>query len=218
MFTGIISEIGEIKRLRRRTKGGEVEVRAGRLLDDYGEKGESIAVNGACLTVTERRGDAFTADLSEETFERTAFLYLREGSRVNLEKPVTLNDVLGGHLVQGHVDCVGEIVSVIPEGGAFNARIEVQGTLPGCLVDKGSVAVDGISLTVASLHQRAFEVALIPQTIQATTASLWKSGVHVNIEYDIIGKYVESVLGKNPTGEGRARVTPEFLKNHGFLD
>jgi riboflavin synthase len=191
MFTGIVEESGEV------LESGDHRLVVGcsTVLEDAAGGG-SIAVNGVCLTVTEREAGSLSFDLSDETLERTTLGRLEPGEKVNLERPVTLATRLGGHLVQGHVDAVGSVTSVEPDGGGATILIEAPEGVARYLVEKGSVAVDGVSLTVASVNGTAFGVALIPHTLEVTTLGLAKPGDHVNLEADVIAKYVARLAGR----------------------
>jgi riboflavin synthase len=190
MFTGIVEELGIVDAL----DGARLRVRTSVVREDAAV-GASVAVNGVCLTVVERVGASLAFDLSEETLRRTALGRLRAGDGVNLERPATLATRLGGHLVQGHVDAVGSVMSIEPaaDGGAW-LRISVPAELGRYLVEKGSVTVDGVSLTVAELEDDAFAVALIPHTLSVTTLGSAHAGDSVNLEVDVIAKYVERLL------------------------
>lgn len=192
MFTGIVEERGTVAR-----PGERLVVRAAKVLDD-GEAGASIAVNGVCLTVVERTAGALRFDLSPETLARSSLGRLREGDSVNLERPVTLLSRLGGHLVQGHVDGVGTITGVAPDrtGGATVA-VRVPDDLRRYIVEKGSIAVDGVSLTAARLTGEGFQVGLIPFTLEATTLGTVEPGDPVNLEVDVIAKYVEGLTRRS---------------------
>ncbi|HXF72629.1 MAG TPA: riboflavin synthase [Actinomycetota bacterium] len=190
MFTGIVEEQGAVVA----AVGGRLVVRC-RTAREGSEVGASVAVNGVCLTVVERPEGALAFDLSPETLARTSLGRLRPGQPVNLERPVTLLTRLGGHLVQGHVDGVGEVVAVEPDGrGGAVLTVRAPGGLARYLVEKGSVAVDGVSLTVAGIDGDAFRVALIPHTRRATTLGAVRPGDPVNIEVDVIAKHVERLL------------------------
>ena len=201
MFTGIVEELGRVAAVSPR----RIEVAC--RLDGLGI-GDSIAVNGVCLTVVDLQPGGFAAELSEETLARTGLGALGSGSPVNLERPVLAGGRLGGHVVQGHVDATGTIGAVEPQEGSVVLWVEVPPPVQRYLVEKGSVAVDGVSLTVAGLREGAFSVALIPHTLAATTLSAAEPGDVVNLEVDILAKYVESLLRARPTGgrggEGRA--------------
>ncbi len=193
MFTGIVEGLGEVLSVDRTAEGGRLRVRAGTLLAGA-QVGESIAVSGACLTMAELEGDAFTADLAAETLRRTTLRGLRPGDPVNLERPLRLDQRLGGHIVQGHVDGVGTVTAVRREGEGLWMEIEPPAALTPYLVEKGSVAVDGVSLTIAGLTRDAFAVALIPHTLVVTTLGRRQAGDPVNLEVDILAKYVERLL------------------------
>jgi len=191
MFTGLIEEVGEV--LER--KGSRLVVGARLVLDDATE-GASIAVNGVCLTVVERAADRIRFDLGPETLARTALADLTPGDRVNLERPLRLGGLVGGHLVQGHVDGVGFVAQLTLEK-EDTARLRVRcqdDALAALLIPQGSVAVEGVSLTVAALDGSAFEIMLIPHTLGQTTLGGLKAGERVNLEMDMIGKYVQRAL------------------------
>jgi riboflavin synthase len=196
MFTGIVEERGAV----REAAPNRLEVSCRAILPDTGV-GSSIAVNGVCLTVVDRGPGHLGFDVSEETVRRTSLAGLSLGDPVNLERPVTLATRLGGHLVQGHVDGVGEVVGIVadPAGGAW-VSIRPPGGLLRYLVEKGSVSVDGVSLTVASLDGDAFSISLIPHTLAVTTLGSARVGDPVNLEVDVIAKYVERLLAG--MGEG----------------
>ncbi len=190
MFTGIVEEIGVVAATAPRADMLRLVVRASIALEGS-ELGASVAVNGACLTVVERRADSFAFDVGPETLARTALGRAAPGDLVNLERPLRLGAALGGHLVLGHVDGVGTVESVTRVESTARVRIALPGPdLEPYLVPKGSIAVDGVSLTVASLGPANFEVMLIPHTLEATTLGRLRVGQAVNIETDVIGKYV----------------------------
>jgi len=190
MFTGLIEEVGEVLAL----DGSRLAVRARTVLTDATD-GASIAVNGVCLTVVDRGVDQLRFDLGPETLTRTALGDLGAGDRVNLERPLRLGALVGGHLVQGHVDGVGTVAALVRDGEAARLRVECQGEqLAAFLIPQGSVAVDGTSLTVTALDGVAFEIMLIPHTLAQTTLGRLKAGQRVNLEMDMIGKYVHRFL------------------------
>jgi riboflavin synthase len=198
MFTGIVEELGEVVSVEHLDRAARITVRAPLVTTDA-RPGDSIAVNGTCLTVTGLAGGDFTADVMAETLRRTGLGGLAPGSPVNLERSLRVGDRLGGHLVQGHVDGLGTVVSRISGDRWDVVRITVPPGLARYLVEKGSVAVDGVSLTVSALGggpggQPWFEVSLIPATLAATTLGLAQPGTGVNLEADVIGKYVERML------------------------
>src|SRR5262245_27467133 len=201
MFTGIVEERGIVREI------GPTRLSvACRTVASDAAPGASIAVNGACLTVVERSVDHLAFDLSEETVRRTSFARLREGDPVNLERALTLSTRLGGHLVQGHVDGVGEVVGFeATEDGAW-LTVRAPASFGGSLVEKGSIGVDGVSLTIAARDGETFSVALIPHTLEVTTLGAARVGDPVNLEVDVIAKYVEAwVTGEEraPAGDGR---------------
>jgi riboflavin synthase len=193
MFTGIIEELGTIQRLTNARDGARIVVQAPTILSDA-KIGDSIAVNGVCLTVVKKTVTTFAADISAETLRRTSLKQIRVGSKVNLERPMTPNARFGGHIVQGHVDAMGTFVSAKAEGDGWNVRIQFPVELGRYIVEKGSITVDGISLTVAALGDDWFAITVIPHTWKVTNLSTLKPGEAVNLEVDIIAKYVERML------------------------
>jgi riboflavin synthase len=177
--------------------------------------GDSIAVNGVCLTVVEKTTTAFTADISAETLRRTSLKQIRVGSKVNLERPMTPSARFGGHIVQGHVDAMGEFASARAEGNGWNVRIKFPSQLAPYIVEKGSITVDGISLTVAALSDDWFEIAVIPHTWKVTNLSILKPGDAVNLEVDIIAKYVERMLQPHQE-KTKSSLTLEKLSEMGY--
>ncbi|MDP2690272.1 MAG: riboflavin synthase [Deltaproteobacteria bacterium] len=211
MFTGIIEDIGTVKSIEKKGAFGRIVIETA--LDLAGARvGDSISVDGSCLTVTGVSQGAFGADLSDETLRVTTLGSLKKGSRVNLEPALTLSRPLGGHLVTGHVDGVGTIKRKVLKGESMDLEVSCPKALMGQIVKKGSVAVDGISLTVAELMDDGFRVAVIPHTLKKTTLLAKKEGERVNIETDVIGKYVEKHFSS-----GRKGITGDFLSEHGFL-
>jgi len=218
MFTGIIQGMGTVLRLSRRGEDALLEVETGNMnLEDI-SIGDSIAVNGACLTATTISRRGFTADVSAETLSRTDLGFLKPGEQVNLEKSLRMADFLGGHIVLGHVDGLGKIQERSVKSGSVIFRIEVESGLNRYLVPKGSVAVDGVSLTVNRCENNEFYVNMIPHTAGMTTLGFKKKGDRVNIETDILGKYVERLLNFEQSKEGGVTgVTKELLMKHGFF-
>ncbi len=194
MFTGIIEELGSIRKITPIHEGAHLEVSSRTVLKDA-RVGDSIAVNGVCLTVVNQGADWFAADVSQETLLRTSLKGLRSGSCVNLERPLTPASRLGGHIVQGHVDGTGEFIEARTVGEGWVIRIEFPPELSRYIVEKGSIAVDGISLTVAALDENWFEIAIIPHTWKATNLSSLERASIVNLEVDVIAKYVERMIG-----------------------
>ena len=216
MFTGIIEELGRVRSLERRGEGVRMVVEARVVAEGTGE-GDSIAVNGVCLTALDVRRDSFAADGSRETLQRSTLGALRAGSVVNLERAVTPSTRLGGHIVQGHVDARGRFLSADEHGGSWTVRVGYPPELARYLVFKGSVAVEGISLTVAALAEDHFEVAVIPKTWGVTNLSHLRPGDAVNLEADIIAKYVERILSVGTRqGEQTPALTLERLSELGY--
>jgi riboflavin synthase len=193
MFTGIIEELGVVEALEDQEDAVRLTLRAPHVIVDT-RLGDSIAVNGCCLTVAERDGETFTADVMRETLDKTSLGVLTPGARVNLERAVTATTRLGGHIVQGHVDGTGSVVRRHPSEHWEVVEISLPAGLSRYLVDKGSVTVDGISLTVVSVGDDSFTVSLIPETLARTTLGLKQPGDPVNLEVDVIAKYVERLL------------------------
>jgi riboflavin synthase len=193
MFTGIIEELGSVRSIEERGENARIVIDA-RIVTEGTNHGDSIAVNGVCLTALDIHDDSFAADVSRETLQRSTLGSLKPGARVNLERAVTPQTRLGGHMVQGHVDARGTFVSVEDHGESWTVRFAFPSEIARYLVFKGSVAVEGISLTVANLADDYFEVAIIPKTWEVTNLSHLKSGDGVNLEVDVIGKYVERLL------------------------
>jgi riboflavin synthase len=230
MFTGLVASLGTVERLAEGSTSCRLTVRAPQLLSGV-KIGDSIAVNGVCLTVVHLRGDTFTADVMPETVRRTTLHLLQSGDRVNLEKALRPTDGLDGHIVQGHVEGVGTIQQILSEGNARVYRIQAPGELLRYIVEKGSIAVDGISLTVTETDDSGFGVSLIPHTAKMTTLGYKSAGDAVNLETDILARYVEKMLGMDKKGNGFAgrhksdaaenknsepELTEAFLLRHGF--
>ena len=211
MFTGIIEEVGHVRRIG----GGQLAVDCRKVVDDV-RLGDSIAVNGVCLTVTSFDKNHFTADVMPETVRRTSFAELGKGSPVNLERALTLSSRLGGHIVSGHIDGTGEIVSFQAEGNAILMKIAAGKDLLRYVVEKGSVALDGISLTVAAVTGQDFTVSLIPHTREVTNLDSKKAGSPINIETDVLGKYVEKMLAGSEPEQQKSGLSRSFLLENGF--
>ena len=191
MFTGIVEEVGIVSKI---TNNG-MTVKALRVLSDV-KLGDSIAVNGTCLTAVSFSNSEFSVDLSPETMRRTSLSQLTEGSRVNLERALSASDRMGGHIVQGHVDATGRITSIKPDGDSIIFRVRIPKRLDKYIVEKGFVAVDGISLTVVKRGASSFTLAVIPYTLENTNLAVLSEGDRVNLEADILAKYVESLLAR----------------------
>jgi riboflavin synthase len=217
VFTGLIQDVGKIQSLEPREGG--VRLRISTRLDLRLVKiGDSIAVDGVCLTVVNAGGTNFTVEASPETLQKTTLSGARQGQRVNLETALRMSGLLGGHLVAGHVDGTGEILEVLPEGNSWRYRFRIPREIGRYLVEKGSISVDGISLTVAEYADREFTVSVIPHTAQTTTLGEKKAGDRVNLENDMIAKYVEKFVR---LGEEQGRKAPavdsSLLAKHGFM-
>lgn len=216
MFTGIIEAVGRVKSLERKGDYARIEIFVEIPLSDI-KVGDSVAVNGVCLTVTSRLGNTFWADISSETLNVTTLGTLKVGDRVNVERPLQMGARFGGHLVQGHVDGVGRVIKIQEVKEGQEITISVPEHLTKYIVDKGSVAVDGVSLTVVRCKEGEFTVSLIPHTLSNTTLGSIKEGAVVNLEVDIVGKYVEKLkFIDSDNYHEPSRITEEFLKRHGF--
>lgn len=216
IFTGLIIEIGRVRRVDRRPDGTYLVIEARRVLEGT-RIGDSISINGVDLTVIEMGPDSFSADASLETLKRSTLGELRAGSRVNLERALAVGERLGGHMVQGHVDGTGELLAVTPEGNAYRMRFGFPRELGRYIAMKGSITVDGISLTVAGLGDEWFEVAIIPHTWRETILSELKKSDPVNLEVDVLAKYVERLMTRD--GEAAAassKLTIEYLTDRGY--
>ena len=215
MFTGIIEEVGRVDKLSRCGTSAVLEVLAARVLENM-HLGDSVAVNGVCLTVRRQSSGSFQVELSQETLNRSSLGSLTSGSLVNLERPLLPTSRLGGHFVQGHVDAVGKVLAIRADGDFAVWKFLLPNSIERYVVEKGSIAVDGISLTVASLTRKAFEVALIPHTLENTNLRSRKIGDEVNLECDVLAKYVESMLKQRNIRPAKSRLTEEYLKERGF--
>ena len=200
MFTGLVETVGTVRSVGRGSAGSRLEVAATWLDGEVPQHGDSVAVDGACLTVLDPDAAGFVADLSPETRARTLLGGLRPGTRVNLERALRLGDRLGGHLVQGHVDALVRVLAIRDEGGSARWRFELPAAHAAEIAEKGSVAVHGVSLTVASVGPAWFEVALIPETLRATTLTDLHVGARVHLETDVLAKYVARRLGGGAGG------------------
>jgi riboflavin synthase len=216
VFTGIAAALGSIRRLTRRGEDALLEVETSLDLDDV-RIGDSIAVSGACLTVTAKDGGRFTADVSAETLSRTTLRSLKSGDRVNLEKALRVMDRLGGHIVLGHVDGIGRIVEQSPRSGSILFGFDLDPALNRYVVAKGSITVDGISLTVNRCEKNVFYVNIIPHTAAGTTLGFKKVADAVNIETDILAKYLEKLIStEREPGGAAGGVNLEMLARYGF--
>lgn len=218
MFTGLVEELGKIKSIAKGTKSARLTIEGQVVLQDV-KLGDSIAVNGTCLTVVEYTQRSFTADVMPETVRSTVLAELKPGDVVNLERTLRLGDRLGGHIVSGHVDGVGVIRSKERSDNAIVVTIEAPPQVMRYIIAKGSIAIDGTSLTIVDYGADWFSVSLIPHTASLTTVGLKESGSKVNLEADVLGKYVAKLLGL-PSGDEKKQtssgLTMEFLQQHGF--
>ena len=215
MFTGIIEEVGKIEALRIQGETAFLEILARKVLEDL-KIGDSVSVNGVCLTATKLSSTGFQAQLSSETLEHSSFKALPPGAPVNLERALLPASRIGGHFVQGHVDTVGTLLSIRLEKQFAVYAFTFPSKGQRWLVEKGSIAVNGISLTISRLEENSFQVALIPHSLENTTMKYLRTGDPVNLEFDILAKYVESFLSKPPSREAQSRLTAEFLRERGY--
>lgn len=215
IFTGLIIEVGRVRQFRRREDGAFLAVEARKVLEGT-RIGDSISINGVDLTVIEMSGDSFSADASLETLKRSTLGDLRVGCRVNLERALAVGERLGGHMVQGHVDGTGELVSVAQEGNAYRMRFRFAPEMGRYIAMKGSITVDGVSLTVAGLGDDWFEVAIIPHTWRETALSDLKRGGRVNLELDVLAKYVERLMLNGRAPSAQSELTVEYLIEQGY--
>lgn len=215
MFTGIIEEIGEIGRIQKGAHSAVLTIKAGKILEGL-QPGDSVAVDGVCLTVTALMTDAFQADVMHETMDRTILSGISRGSEVNLERAMQLNGRFGGHIVSGHVDGMGSITDIQRDDNAVWFTIQAAPEVMRYVIKKGSITIDGISLTVAEVTEDTFSVSTIPHTLKMTILKNCKVGDNVNLENDIVGKYVEKLLMPVEKREQKSNLTKAFLMEHGF--
>lgn len=215
MFTGLVEELGKVKAIVRGPRSVRLTVTARNVLADV-KIGDSIAVNGTCLTVVDYSDNWFTADVMPETVERTVLAKFRLGDTVNLERTLAIGDRFGGHIVSGHIDGVGIIRDMQKDDNAVVIRIEAGPEVMRYIIKKGSIAVDGISLTVVNYGNDWFTVSLIPHTASMTTLGIKSAGSLVNLETDVVGKYVEKLLGLAAQPQQTSKINADFLRNYGF--
>ncbi|MBP3916441.1 MULTISPECIES: riboflavin synthase [unclassified Clostridium] len=218
MFTGIIEELGVIQEIKKSSKSSKLLIKANKVLENT-NVGDSICTNGVCLTVTDLKANSFEADVMAETLRRSNLGDLTVGSKVNLERALTLESRLGGHIVSGHIDGVGEIISLVKEDNATWVTVKAKSDILRYVVLKGSITIDGISLTVAYVDENVFKVSIIPHTAQETTLLNKSIGETVNLECDVISKYVEKLMGLTTKEENKKNtlLTEDFLKENGFF-
>ncbi len=215
MFTGLILSTGTVTQVLRQGQDIRIVVSPALPFEDI-EKGESIAINGVCLTVEKYDSTSFIVYASRETLTRSTLKYIVGGQLVNLERALCVGDRLGGHIVAGHVDCVGRIRDIKDSGESIRYTVEFPSSYSRYVIEKGSIALDGISLTINKCAEGYLEVNIIPETRKSTNISTWKIGTEVNIEFDIIGKYVERLISPWQEREKQDTITLDFLKKHGF--
>ncbi len=223
MFTGIVEELGTVRSIQRKSEAATLEIQAGEILTDA-KVGDSIAVDGACLTIVSLTPTVFATDISAETLRRTTLGERKVGEQVNLERSLRLSDRLGGHLVLGHVDEVATICAWKDEGDASLMRVTISDNTRRYITYKGSVTVDGISLTVSDISKDSFEVALIPHTKAVTTLDMKRTGTRVNLEVDLIARYIETLLKNSDEVSGWTEqigsetLNLSFLAKHGYIE
>ncbi len=215
MFTGIVEEMGTIRSIRRGAHSAVLSIGAELILSDL-KIGDSVAVNGVCLTATAKDDGGFTADVMHETLNRSSLGALSVGSHVNLERAMAADGRFGGHIVSGHIDGTGTIAALRKDDNAVWYTVKTPAPLLRYIVEKGSVTIDGISLTVASVEPDRFSVSVIPHTAAVTILGLKRPGDVVNLETDIVGKYVEKLLQPEPSAQPQSKITLEFLAENGF--
>jgi len=218
MFTGLVEELGKVRAVARGAHSIRLSVGGEKVLTDV-KIGDSIAVDGACLTVVEFTASTFTVDVMPETYDRTTLALRKAGDSVNLERTLRVGDRMGGHIVSGHVDAIGTLVSVTPRDNANILHIRFPENLGAFVIPQGSVAVDGVSLTIVDCGKDWFEVSLIPHTWDVTVLSSKKAGDRVNVETDVLGKYIHRMLQTDGRVSNSGNVIgTDFLLKHGFLD
>ena len=215
MFTGIVEEIGTIRAVRRGAHSSVLSIGCAAVLSDL-KIGDSVAVNGVCLTATSRDEGGFTADVMHETLNRSSLGALTAGGHVNLERAMAADGRFGGHIVSGHIDGTGAISAIRRDDNAIWYTVEADRSLLRYIVEKGSITVDGVSLTVAAVGETWFSISAIPHTVAVTILGEKRAGDTVNLETDIIGKYVEKLLRPQPEAQPQSKITLEFLAENGF--
>lgn len=215
MFTGIVEEVGVVEKIERNDKSFKIDIKA-RIVTNNTNLGDSISVDGVCLTVTDIKSDKFSADIMAETIRKSSLNNIEVGRKVNLERAMCLNGRFGGHIVSGHIDGIGQIQSFINEDNAVWVSIKATEDILKYIVYKGSIAIDGISLTVAYIDDKCFKVSIIPHTKQVTTLLNKKVGDFVNLECDMIGKYIYKFMNDD-NKEVKSNINENFLRNNGFM-
>lgn len=218
MFTGIVEEIGRVKELKKGINSMILTIEAGKIMSDL-RLGDSVATNGVCLTVTELGKNSYKADVMHETMRRSSLGSLKAGSKVNLERAMPANGRFGGHIVSGHIDGIGTITNIQKDDNAVWYTINAPQNIMRYIVEKGSIAIDGISLTIAKVENDSFQVSIIPHTLKETILSDKGVGDVVNLENDIVGKYIEKfvTLNKETDKCSKSGISMEFLAGNGFI-
>jgi riboflavin synthase len=216
VFTGIVEEIGTIQAIQRGAKSSVITIECKIILSDL-KIGDSVSVNGVCLTAAKRGSNSFSADVMHETINRSSIGALKTGSRVNLERAMPVNGRFGGHIVTGHIDGTGIVSAINKDDNAVLYTVKTSGKILKYIVEKGSIAIDGISLTVTGVTNDSFGVSVIPHTAESTILSEKRAGDNVNLENDIIGKYVERLMNHKVSSSGHDGITKEFLTKHGIM-
>ena len=218
MFTGIVEEVGELKRKYSSSSKYQLEITANKVLNNL-EIGHSIAVNGVCLTAVDFTGTKFTADVMPGTLEATNLRLLKRGSKVNLERAVRADSFMGGHLVTGHVDDTAKVINIREENNAKLVELDIASDLMKFMINKGSIALNGVSLTIYKVKTNSVLVSLIPETWEATNLKFLEKGSNINVEADIIGKYVAKMMGayNEDNSDNKSKINKDFLKNNGFI-
>lgn len=219
MFTGIIEAVGRVQQITPRHGDVRLTIATGKLSLADVKLGDSIATNGICLTVVELTGQGFAADVSNETLRRTCLKTWQVGTRVNLEKALMPTSRLGGHIVSGHVDGLGEIISFKPDARSLQYQVRAPDSLAKYISEKGSITVDGISLTVNAIDGATFSLNIVPHTVQETNVGEWQTGSVVNLEVDLLARYLERLIMGDKAAQptAKADISLEFLAQHGFL-
>ena len=215
MFTGIVEELGRIERIERGANSIKLHISGDVIFSDV-KLGDSVATNGVCLTVSALSGKTFTADVMPETLNRSSLGSLSAGGHVNLERAMPADGRFGGHIVTGHIDGMGKITKITKDDNAIWIKISADSSILRYVIEKGSITIDGISLTIADVSENDFAVSIIPHTASVTTLGKRKVGDTVNLEVDIIGKYVEKLLPSATVKKAQSNITASFLAEHGF--
>jgi riboflavin synthase len=216
VFTGLIEEIGILEEANKGAKSAQLTISANKVLQDI-KLGDSVSTNGVCLTVVRFSNNSFTVDVMPETMRRSNLKNLKHGNKINLERALKLGDRLGGHIVSGHIDGVGLVRAIEEEDNATWVTIEAESKIMRYIIEKGSIAIDGTSLTVAYVDNKAFKVSIIPLTRDETTLLSKKVGDEVNLECDMVGKYIERFTMFNKDNDNRREINMDFLKENGFV-